>query len=130
MAVAQEEAMDSVEGSHFANGRRHCCYQIGLEKTSKGFNEDVKNYLHIIFVYYSTLPDCARGRYKNIGQPFRKTTSLNKKHCAQLQKTIKKPQGTRNRKRGGNMNIKSVNAFLPSQSSRVFFGHIEKMWSE
>ena len=86
MAVAQEEAMHSVEGSHFANGRRHCCYQIGLEKTSKGFNEDVKNYLHVIFVYYSTLPDCARGRYKNIGQPFRKTTSLNKKHCAQLQK--------------------------------------------
>ena len=54
MAVAQEEAMDSVEGSHFANGRRHCCYQIGLEKTSKGFNEDVKNYLHVnICVLYA-----------------------------------------------------------------------------
>ena len=32
MAVATEGAMDSVEGSHFAYGRRHCCYQIGLEK--------------------------------------------------------------------------------------------------
>ena len=68
MAVATEGAMDSVEGSHFAYGRRHCCYQIGLEKkdTSKGFNEDVNNYLHIIFVY-STLPDSARGCYRNIG---------------------------------------------------------------
>ena len=53
MAVAQEEAMDSVEGSHFANGRRHCCYQIGLEK-NKGFNEDVKNYLqYYICVLYA-----------------------------------------------------------------------------
>ena len=49
MAVATAEAMDSVEGSHFANGRRHCCYQIGLEKTSKGFNEDVKNYSLSLF---------------------------------------------------------------------------------
>ena len=35
MAVATAEAMDSVEGSHFANGRRHFCYQIGLEKKTQ-----------------------------------------------------------------------------------------------
>ena len=41
MAVATAGAVrfDSVEGNHFANGRRHCCYQIGLEKRQANESE-------------------------------------------------------------------------------------------
>ena len=50
MAVATAEAMDSVEGSHFANGRRHFCYQIGLEKKTQ--TKDSMRMSRIIFILY------------------------------------------------------------------------------